>query len=58
MLQHSNLLYNPLVDDCRSLLKRLKAPVVHHNFLERNRVADAMAKNRATQEFFEKVQVL
>ncbi|KAH0743314.1 hypothetical protein KY290_031307 [Solanum tuberosum] len=36
--------YQPIVESCRSLLRRLGNPVVRHNFRQGNRLADFLAK--------------
>lgn len=55
MLLNGNLHYNASVDDCKSRLRRLGAPVLQHCFREQNQVADAMAK-RATSGNFERLK--
>lgn len=43
-LANGNLLYNSIIDECRSKLRRLGSPQVVHCYGEQNGVADAMAK--------------
>lgn len=48
MLNVGNLLYDDLLDECKSRIRRLGAPQVTHFFREANGVDDAMAKLGAT----------
>lgn len=48
MLKVGNLLYDDLLDDCKSRIRRLGRPQVTHCFKEANGVADVMAKLGAT----------
>ena len=41
----------PLLNDCRTLLKKLLRSTVQHIFREANQCANALAKFRATQSF-------
>lgn len=50
MLNHGNLHYNAIIDECRSSLRRLGCPAVIHCFREQNGIADALAKKRAESE--------
>ena len=40
----NNLMLEPLLDDCRILLKKFHSSTVHHIFREANQYADALAK--------------
>ncbi|XP_050241857.1 uncharacterized protein LOC126690772 [Quercus robur] len=44
----NNLMIEPLLDDCRTLLKKFHNSTVHHIFREANQYADALAKFGAT----------
>ncbi|XP_047257915.1 uncharacterized protein LOC124890089 [Capsicum annuum] len=57
ILQKGNLLYDPLINHCRSTLRSLGGPTVQHSFREQNRVADMMAEMGATLNFFDKTHV-
>ncbi|KAM3300934.1 hypothetical protein P3S67_015434 [Capsicum chacoense] len=57
ILQKGNLLYDPLINHCRSTLRSLGGPTVQHSFREQNRVADMMAEKGATLNFFDKTHV-
>ncbi|XP_047266741.1 uncharacterized protein LOC124897650 [Capsicum annuum] len=41
MLKNGNLHYNAILDECRSRLRRLEAPVVQHCYREQNQVVNA-----------------
>lgn len=47
ILKIRNLHYDALLDDCRSILRRLRGSVITHCFREQNGVADLMAKQGA-----------
>ncbi|OIT27443.1 putative ribonuclease h protein, partial [Nicotiana attenuata] len=44
MLAEGNLIFDPLICECRLLIQRMGSVVVRHSFREQNRVADALAK--------------
>lgn len=46
--------YNPIIDYCRLMLKRLRRPLIQHCFNKQNEVIDALTKKRASMEAFER----
>ncbi|KAF3668766.1 hypothetical protein FXO38_07940 [Capsicum annuum] len=51
-LTHENLIYNPIIDKYRSMIRRLGNPPVYHCYMEQNRVEDTLAKEGAKQNQF------
>lgn len=41
MLNNGNIFYDPILHECRLLIRNLPRPMVLHNFKEQNRIADA-----------------
>lgn len=52
MLQHGHLLYNSILDACRSLMQRMSHPPVRHSYRGQNRVVDALAKEGVNSNQF------
>lgn len=50
-LTKENLLYNPIIHDCRYLIRILGNPIIHHSYREQNKVADTMANVGAKISF-------
>lgn len=44
VLQQAHPIYSTLVNDCRSLMKKLGNPLIHHNFRQANKVAYFLSK--------------
>lgn len=55
MIHKGNMLYNPIINECRLLIRNLRGPAVHHNFREQNRVAHILAKKEAALECFKNI---
>lgn len=53
MLKKGNLLYNPIINNCRLLIARLESPLVHHIYREKNKFADIRAQEGAKRNVFE-----
>ncbi|OIT21149.1 hypothetical protein A4A49_54534 [Nicotiana attenuata] len=58
MLKNGNLTHNPIISECRYLMKQLGNPVTGHSYREQNQVADLLAKEGARKEVFGKTQFL
>ncbi|OIT40331.1 hypothetical protein A4A49_64226, partial [Nicotiana attenuata] len=54
MLLNGNLIFDPLICECRLLIQRMGSVVVRHTYREQNRVADALAKEAAKEIFLNK----
>lgn len=48
MLTNDNILYHVVLNECRSRLLRLGAPLAQHYYREQNQVADLLAKEGAS----------
>lgn len=57
MLWNSNLLYDSILNACRSLLGSLESPPIHHTFREQNRVADKLAKQGSEKDLFDRLHI-
>ncbi|OIT01316.1 putative ribonuclease h protein, partial [Nicotiana attenuata] len=49
MLINGNLIFDPLICECRSLIQRMGRVEVRHTYREQNRVADVLAKKAAKE---------
>ncbi|XP_019252804.1 PREDICTED: uncharacterized protein LOC109231610 [Nicotiana attenuata] len=58
MLTEGNLIFDPLICECRLLIQRMGRVVVRHAFREQNRVADALAKEAVKKTFWNRSVVL
>lgn len=54
MLLNDNMIFDPLICECRSIIQRMGSMVVRHIYREQNRVADALAKEAAKEMFLNK----
>ncbi|OIT21853.1 hypothetical protein A4A49_56369, partial [Nicotiana attenuata] len=53
-----NLIYDPIICECRSLICRMDRVVVKHAYREQNRVADALAKKATKAIFLNRLSIL
>ncbi|XP_019235623.1 PREDICTED: uncharacterized protein LOC109215953 [Nicotiana attenuata] len=58
MLITSNLTYDPIICECRSLICRMDRAVVKHTYREQNRVTDALAKEATKTTFLNRSSIL
>lgn len=57
MLHKGNLLYNPIINEYKLLLRRLGGSPIHHSYREKNKIVDALEKNGAKKDYFKVYRV-
>lgn len=58
MLITGNLTYDPIICECRSLIHRMDRVEVKYTYMEKNRVADALAKEATKPVFLNRSSLL